>query len=356
MDTTNKATVLNPITLFNTVGQELKDILHAQNKDEQEFVFYIGLKKELSAIKKLSAKQITQISDYFNIEGLGSYLESFQEDYKETERKSIKSYREKVRLYSKLKKILPLLRNEFNQGMDVLEDIADFFNIENEEDIFTQAENSVALFRTPSFNPDTINLFAWMRRGELDFYRLNLPPYRRSDFELWIELGEWKRHLTDEKYFKQLPDIFRKFGVALVLTPYLEKTVYGAVRWLDGKPLIQISDRGKDLATCWYTLFHETGHVLLHENDTVFEGEFDTKTSVDRKEKEANQYADKKLFNGNDLRKYIFLNAKKLNSSSLNLDQIATKFNVDTIFVAYWMSKAQIRNNSVYRNTYAIAF
>jgi hypothetical protein len=158
------------------------------------------------------------------------------------------------------------------KGWTFLRIYSDFFGIEN-EDILEKAESSVALYRTSSFDPDTVNLYAWMRRGELDFRKLNLPEYNRSAFEIWIEKGEWRNHITDETYFRQLPEIFKSYGVGLVFTRYLEKTVYGAVRWFDGNPLIQVSDKDKSLAVCWHTLFHETGHVLLHENDNVFEGE-----------------------------------------------------------------------------------
>jgi Zn-dependent peptidase ImmA (M78 family) len=351
----NKAKVLNPITLFNTVGQELADILQAQNKAYDEFMKFMDWGKELSDIKKLTKKEISKISVYFNIEGLGSYLESFQDDYRKTEEESNRSYREKVKLFSKYKKILPLLRNEFTGGMDILEDISDFFDIEDEEDIFVRAENNVALYRTASFKPDSINLYAWMRRGELDFLKLNLSEYNRSAFELWIENGEWRDCFTDEKYFKKLPEILKNFGVGLVFTPYLEKTVYGAVRWFDGKPLIQISDKGKNLAVCWHTFFHEIGHVLLHENDTIFEGEIESKTKSNKKEKEANDYAYKKLFNGDKLRKHIFSNVKNA-MSDVFITQTSSQFNVPIIFVAYWMSRAQIKNRSINNYLFHITF
>jgi Zn-dependent peptidase ImmA (M78 family) len=188
-----------------------------------------------------------------------------------------------------------------------------------------------------------------MRRGELDFNKLNLPNYNKEKFENWIEQGEWKKSLKEVEYLKSLPEIFNTFGVGLVFTPYLEKTVYGAVRWFNGNPLIQISDKGKSLPVCWHTLFHEIGHVLLHENDTVFEGEIDeNKSNASKKEREANLYAYTKLFNGDDLRKYIF--SQKTKQTSLHADfllQSAKQFNVSEMFVAYWMIRAQLINRTI---------
>jgi Zn-dependent peptidase ImmA (M78 family) len=116
------------------------------------------------------------------------------------------------------------------------------------------------------------------------------------------------------------------------------------VRWFDGVPLIQLSDREKSLAVCWYTLFHEIGHVLLHENDTIFEGEIDVPKSIaSQKETEANAYAYGKLFNGDELRKYVF--GKRGESvHDTFISDTASFFNVPVIFVAYWSLKAQIGN------------
>jgi hypothetical protein len=218
----------------------------------------------------------------------------------------LETYKESKAVYRKLKKLPSSLYSEYTNGIDVLDDISDFFGIEKESDIFEQANRTAALYRTGFFDPDSLNLFAWMRRGELDFLKLDLPEYSRSAFESWIEKDEWRNHLTDEEYFKRLPEIFKSYGAGLVFTPYLEKTIYGAVRWFNGKPLIQISDKDKSLAVCWHILFHEIGHVLLHENDTIFEGEIVSKSNATNKEREANFYAYNKLFKGDGLRKHIF--------------------------------------------------
>jgi Zn-dependent peptidase ImmA (M78 family) len=129
-----------------------------------------------------------------------------------------------------------------------------------------------------------------------------------------------------------------------VYTPYLDKTVHGAVRWFDNKPLIQISDKGKCLATIWYTLFHEIGHVLLHENDEIFEGNMDLpKAQIDKKEKEANSFAYEYLFNGDNLRKFIFMQRNKYVEETF-ISTTSSKFSTPKIFVAYWMKKANVKS------------
>ena len=155
---------------------------------------------------------------------------------------------------------------------------------------------------------------------------------------------EWKTHLPNLRYFLNLPKLFESFGICLSYTPYLPKTVYGAVQWIDKHPVIQISDNKKDLATGWMTLFHEIGHVILHENMSLVDAgeEADKKISNKqrkRMEVEANQFAANYLCNGNKLRTYIFNLARTGQYETLK--SVSKKFGVNDIITAYWFRKAQ---------------
>jgi hypothetical protein len=348
MVTTNKEAVLNTITLFNTVGQELEDILNAQGKEKTVLLKYLGWEnKSLSSIKRFSKKDITAIESFFGVDGLGDYLRNFQEDYKNTLEKAKASYRENKKLYTRLKGVLPLLNDEFTRGVDVLEDISDFFGVDDESQIPEKANDIVALYRISGFPIDQLNLYAWMRRGELDFHKLNLPEYNRVEFERWINSNVWVDHLTDAHYLESLPEMFMQFGVGLVFTHFLPKTVFGCVRWINNKPLIQISDREKSLAVFWATLFHEIGHVLLHEHDDIFEGSInETKTNANKKEKEANTFAYGKIYNGYELRKFIFSQKNKWVQDDF-IHETSERFAVNKMFVAYWMKKAQVNNRLI---------
>jgi hypothetical protein len=352
-----KEDVLNTITLYGTIGEEIESILQARGKDRDDFGRFMGWeKKNFSSIKKISGSDISKISKYFDVDGLADYLRHFQEDYGNVEKRALSEYKENKKLFSKLKGARCMLNGEYTDGVDVLDDIARFFGVENERDICQGADELVALYRTANFNPDSLNLFAWMRRGELDFRKLNIGHYDGEAFAKWINGDEWKVRLTDTGYFRTLPGIFREFGVGLVFTSYLNRTVYGAVRWFEGVPLIQLSDREKSLAVCWYTLFHEIGHVLLHENDTVFEGEInESKSKTSQKEAEANAFAYERLFNGDALRKYIFGKKGEVIHDAF-ISNTAKTFNASTMFVAYWALKAQaerwVCNNYIPRMTF----
>ena len=337
--TKHKENVANPLLMLNTIGEEVCCLFSNYGYENAEVLLKIP---NLAKKERLSQIQIRKICAMLNGgDSMYAFLDTFQNNYLQEKQKGLISYKQSKKNFTRLKMVLPLLRNEYNDGLDRLDDILDYFNVLSEQDIFVAAEKTAALFRQQNnVDVDPVNLKAWLRRGELDFERMNLPEYDKEELSRWIDSRQWEAYLEDESYLKSLPNILSRFGVALVLVPFLPKTVYGAVRWFDGHPLIQISDRGQDLATCWFTLFHEFGHILLHEKADIFEGSMnDSKVSKIQREREANKFANHYLFNGDDLRKEIFASVQK--GECIVPSSLAKKYNVNLIFVAYWLIKAQ---------------
>ncbi len=333
-----KTPVLNPLTLRNTVGGELADIFEARGIENFEEL--IGI-KELRNKERLSDKTLRKVSEILGDSSTSKYLSDFQKDYLDEKPRYMANYNQAKKTYTKLKKVLPLLRGEFTEGYDILDDILDFFGVDSEVEIFETSEKQAALFRTQNkIEVDPINLHAWLRRGELDFQVLNLSDYDEIRLMNWVESREWMAHIEDVDYFKSLPSIFSLFGVGLVFVPSLPKTVYGAIRWIGNKPLIQISDRGHDLISCWFTLFHEIGHAIKHKNVEIYEGEInESKTKQNKREKEANKFANEYLFNGDNLRKAVF--DRKRAGLAMSAKSLAEEFHVQPIFASYWLLKAQ---------------
>lgn len=335
-----KVDVLNPLSMFNTVGKELEDIFISRGMTDASQRMGI---KDLSKKEKLTDKQIEKARELLDMDGeFCTYLHKFQEDYQQEKEKCKVSYREARKNFTRLKNILPLLRNEFNDGIDKLEDILDFFDVNSEEEIFQSSETIATLFRQQNnVAVDPVNLKAWLRRAELDYQQMVLPPYNENAFKQWIDSREWENHIEDVDFFMGLPDKLAKFGVALIFVPFLKKTVYGAVRWKDNRPLIEISDRNQDLATCWFTLFHEFGHVIKHKNEEILEGELnEPKSKKARKETEANKFANYYLFHGDNLRKEVF--ACKQAGKVPKANYLSQKYGVNILLAAYWLLRAQL--------------
>jgi len=347
---TNKIEVLDPMTLFNTVGNEVECVLDSNKKDKTELLKILD-KQDFSSIKKFNKVELDIISNYTELgTDLKSFLESFQKDYAIHERESKKTYSELKKKYNKLKSVIPLLKNQYSNGIDILNDITDFFGVETEDEVFELTQQLSTLYRLKTYDSiDEINLKAWLRRGEIDFNALELPEYDENKLINWIDASSWKTNIVNINYFYSLPKILSDFGIALTFVPYLPKTVYGAVRWIENKPLIQISDKGNDLASCWFTLFHEIGHIILHKNDDIIFDDIinapSSKTS--EKERQANKFANKYLFNGDDLRKEVFV--IKNSGKAVSSEFLSSKYNVNKLFTSYWLIKAQYQPRIQYR-------
>ncbi len=338
METMEKATVANPLDFRNTVGGELADMFKARGIED--FEERLGV-KDLASKKKLSARTLEKAAKILDCPGAVDHLTRFQEEYLNEEPQYRESYKKAKKAYTSLKCVLPLMRGEFTDGVDVLDDILDFFGVNSEEEVLAASESQAALFRKQNnATVDAVNLHGWLRRGELDFKSLDLPEYDAEQLKAWIDAREWQGHIEDVEYFKNLPTVLARFGVGLVFVPFIPKTVYGAIRWFDGKPLIQISDRGRDLASCWFTLFHELGHAVMHFNKNILEGSInEPKRKQDKRECEANKFANNYLFHGDDLRKTVF--NRKSKGAAMRAADLAREFNVQPIFASYWLRKAQ---------------
>lgn len=63
----------------------------------------------------------------------------------------------------------------------------------------------------------------------------------------------------------------RQVGVVLCFIPAVPGLgIHGATRWLNGRPIIQLSLLWKSDDQLWFTLFHELGHVLLHGDKGLY--------------------------------------------------------------------------------------
>lgn len=143
-------------------------------------------------------------------------------------------------------------------------------------------------------------LAAWLRAGELEAHRIETKSY--SEKQLKAALPEL-RSLTrrePETFLPRLRELLSDCGVALVLLPHLPKTyANGATFWIKDKAVLMMSLRGSYADIFWFSLFHELGHILLHDKRHVFleDGAIDPKWQ--EKEEEANSFACETLIPAN---------------------------------------------------------
>ena len=98
---------------------------------------------------------------------------------------------------------------------------------------------------------------------------------------------------SSEDFQKNLHHLLADCGVALVLCPHLAGTyAHGATFWLGrDKGVVMMTLRYKWADVFWFSLFHELGHILLHERQAVILEDDDGDSAHKAVEEEANRFA-----------------------------------------------------------------
>jgi len=143
---------------------------------------------------------------------------------------------------------------------------------------------------------------AWLRQGEVEAGRLDCGTFDREAF---IGVLGRARRLTGElpqSFVPALQELCGPCGVAVVFVPELPGLrVWGATRWLSPtRALIQLSLRYKTDDHLWFTLFHEAGHILLHNKRDVF---VESGISDDEEERAADRFAANHLIPPSDFQR-----------------------------------------------------
>jgi HTH-type transcriptional regulator / antitoxin HigA len=173
-----------------------------------------------------------------------------------------------------------------------IREVLNFFGIASPEQwqgVFAIPQASFK--RSISLTCETGALAAWLRKGEIEGRSVECAQYDAAQFRSRLQRVRSLTTEHPEDFFKDLRDVCRDSGVAVVLVPQLSRCpVFGAARWLTPtKALIQLSLRYRTDDLFWFTFFHESAHLLLHGKRDVFvDGE-----SLDGAswEEEANQFA-----------------------------------------------------------------
>lgn len=148
-------------------------------------------------------------------------------------------------------------------------DLLDFFGVASLDAWRrTWSEGSVAYRRSAVVRADAAEIAVWLTLAERKAAIGDLPPFDAA--LLRAKLPELRRLTAGsvQEAVASAVALVREAGVALCFVPPVPGLgVYGATRWLNGSPVVQLSLLRKTDDQLWFTLFHEIGHVLLHGDD-----------------------------------------------------------------------------------------
>jgi len=116
-------------------------------------------------------------------------------------------------------------------------------------------------------------LAAWLRAGAVLSKRDRCAEFAKQALENAIpEIRALTRQQEPSEFFTDLRALLCASGVSLVVIPHLPKTyTTGATFWSGkNKAVILMSLRGSWADIFWFSLFHELGHILLHDKRSTF--------------------------------------------------------------------------------------
>lgn len=198
---------------------------------------------------------------------------------------------------------------------DLLENCFDFFQIPDAKTWFQSHRDTIetSAFRTSlKFASQTGSVSAWLRQGEILAEAIKCSPWNPEKFRDNLDsIRALTRVDNPEVFLPELTKLCAESGVAVVTlqAPFYCKAS-GATRFISpNKAMLLLSYRYFLDDHFWFTFFHEAGHILLHNKNSLFVDE-DTSSHV-KEEEEANDFAANILIPSQYRQEFLRLKANK---------------------------------------------
>ncbi len=140
--------------------------------------------------------------------------------------------------------------------------------------------------------------------------KAEMPVFNRKKFLRAIDNALLKTDSGTE-FYPVLSETFREAGVFLAVTPSLSNSgIDGAVKIVNGRIMLMVSDQNKSSDTFWFTLFREIGHILNGEYGLIFQDDGDNDPAV--------EYAQEKLVSQSSYEEFLRDN-KELDENAIRV-------------------------------------
>lgn len=158
--------------------------------------------------------------------------------------------------------------------------------------------SSISAFRTSrAYDTRHESVSSWLRQGERIAGTIECANWDPKIFrDRLCEIRTLTKNRYPRRFFPELRRICAECGVALVAAPTPAGCpASGATQFLThSKAMMMVSFRFKTDDQFWFSFFHEAGHLLLHDIDSVFiDDNLDVNDS--KEEVEANAFAQEVL-------------------------------------------------------------
>jgi len=262
-----------------------------------------------------------------------------------------------IEIWNVIKKFVPVnyfkklgyINDNLEKDINIINDIYDVKSVD--ELVLSFAKNKFAYYRkSKKLQIDEKNMFAWSSLALYEAKKQNVNTFNPNNInQLCKELN--KIFYTNSNTIDNVKLALNQYGIKFVLIKKLEKTpVDGFSFWSDNNPSIALTLRHKRIDNFAFTLMHEVAHIEKHlKNDKEKKFlDFTRKNLNDKKEKEADFFAQEKLIPKicwDDItHNFLSLNDEKIN-------KIAKKYHINPAIllgrVCYEKNKYAIKTKIV---------
>jgi HTH-type transcriptional regulator/antitoxin HigA len=178
---------------------------------------------------------------------------------------------------------------------EIVKELLQLFGVASPDNWETCYEQKQVAFRRTREEQSNVGaISAWLRLGEIEAEKADVPKYNKAKFEKAVQEIRKLTVLSQGEFMPQMQRLCNEAGVILAIVPAIPCAyTSGVARWLNPhRALIQLSLYGKQNDRFWFTFFHEAAHILLHDKKDIF---LDDSGNGDRlesqQEDEANAWA-----------------------------------------------------------------
>lgn len=201
--------------------------------------------------------------------------------------------------------LIPNIQNKSK----IIKELLTFFRVASPndwEETWKQFLANAYFRKSNIFSSNLGSISVWLRFGEIIAENnRNINKYDENTFKKYLLRIRDLITSNSDNVCEIIKTYFSEAGVNFVLTPQFPKApISGVSRWYADNPLIQMSLRYKTDDHFWFTLFHESAHILLHGKKQIFI-ELDKNKSNHANEIQADKFAAEFLIPLKKLNKYL---------------------------------------------------
>ena len=169
-----------------------------------------------------------------------------------------------------------------------------FFGVSSLNNIRTVKEFAPAFRQQEKNTVSHESLASWLRAGHRIAENANVELFCKEKLKFSItKLRALTNIVEQNELIEEVKKVLAECGVVLALVPTFPRSyTTGATFWLGhNKAVIMMSLRGAWSDIFWFSLFHEIGHILLHDKRVTFLENGKLDPQYQKQEREADTFA-----------------------------------------------------------------